>query len=102
MWIRFPSTLSRGTSKGQVSTRLIGKLKWQSVVNVVLALIGLTLMSESIVAAEPTHHTGSEASLVLPDLNSVKFLFGPVGGRDLLWLGLVVSIAGILFGLVVS
>ena len=60
------------------------------------------LTSENILAAEPTHHTGSEASLVLPDLNSVRFLFDTVGGRDLLWLGLVVSVAGIIFGLVVS
>ena len=44
----------------------------------------------------------SEANLVLPDLNSVKFLFGLIGGRDLLWLGLIVSIAGVVFGLVAS
>jgi K(+)-stimulated pyrophosphate-energized sodium pump len=43
---------------------------------------------------------GGEASLVLPDLNQTKFLGGSVGGRDLLFLGLVVSAAGLVFGLV--
>ncbi len=102
MWMRFPFNLSRGTFKSRKSTRLIRRLKRQNPAHSVLILIGLMLTSENILAAEPTHHTGSEASLVLPDLNSVRFLFDTVGGRDLLWLGLVVSVAGIIFGLVVS
>ena len=102
MWMRSLLTLSRVTLMDRMSPRTSQVWKWQALVHLTLMLIGLILMSESIVAAEPTHHTGSEASLVLPDLNSVKFLSGTVGGRDLLWLGLVVSIAGIIFGLVVS
>ena len=43
---------------------------------------------------------GGEANLVLPDLNKAKFV-GGVGGKDLLYLGLVVSVAGLAFGLVV-
>ncbi|MFO0798047.1 MAG: sodium-translocating pyrophosphatase [Gemmataceae bacterium] len=43
---------------------------------------------------------GGEANLVLPDLNQTKFV-GGVGGKDLLYLGLVVSVAGLAFGLVV-
>jgi len=39
----------------------------------------------------------SEAQLVLPDLNTAKF-FG-IGGRDLLYVGLVVSALGLAFGL---
>ena len=68
----------------------------------VLVSLTLFLSMEVAVAADPTHHGGSEANLVLPDLNGVKFLFNIVGGRDLLWTGLVVSIAGIAFGLVSS
>ena len=48
------------------------------------------------------HHGKSEATLELPDLNSVKFLNGLVGGRNLLWIGLIVSAAGIVFGLTAS
>jgi K(+)-stimulated pyrophosphate-energized sodium pump len=39
----------------------------------------------------------SEAGLILPDLNTAKF-FG-IGGRDLLFVGLVVSALGLAFGL---
>jgi K(+)-stimulated pyrophosphate-energized sodium pump len=45
----------------------------------------------------PAH--ASEASLVLPDLNSVTFL-GLPGGTLLLWMGLVICSAGLVFGLV--
>jgi len=48
----------------------------------------------------PAHHKGGEASLVLPDLNSAEFL-GGIGGKNLLYLGLVVSAAGLVFGLVI-
>jgi len=52
-------------------------------------------------AGAPVHH-GGEANLVLPDLNSpdVRFL-GGFGGKDLLYLGLVVSAVGLGFGLLV-
>ncbi len=60
------------------------------------------LLSSAIAADEESHHGSSEANLVLPDLNNVKFLFGLIGGRDLLWTGLLVSIAGIVFGLMAS
>ncbi|HEX4608048.1 MAG TPA: sodium-translocating pyrophosphatase, partial [Urbifossiella sp.] len=45
------------------------------------------------------HKHGGEANLVLPDLNKAEFL-GGVGGKNLLFLGLVVSAAGLAFGLV--
>ncbi len=41
---------------------------------------------------------GGEASLVLPDLGQAKF-FGAVPGTTLLYLGIIVSILGLLFGL---
>ncbi|MDZ4817674.1 MAG: sodium-translocating pyrophosphatase [Planctomycetota bacterium] len=49
-----------------------------------------------------TEQHASEAELKLPDLNSVSFLWGSVGGRDLLYVGLFVSCLGIAFGLVFS
>ena len=45
-------------------------------------------------------HTGGEANLVLPDLNTATFL-GGTGGRTLLMSGLVVGVLGLLFGLVI-
>jgi K(+)-stimulated pyrophosphate-energized sodium pump len=50
---------------------------------------------------KPHHRGGGEASLVLPDLNdpNVRFL-GGLGGKDLLYSGLAVSVAGLVFGLV--
>jgi K(+)-stimulated pyrophosphate-energized sodium pump len=43
---------------------------------------------------------GGEANLVLPDLASVTFL--GMSGRSLLMLGILVSLAGLVFGLVIS
>jgi len=43
---------------------------------------------------------GGEANLVLPDLASVTFL--GMSGRSLLMLGILVSVAGLVFGLVIS
>ncbi len=47
--------------------------------------------------AEPQRRAGGEASLKLPDLNMAKF-FG-LGGRTVLYAGLLVSALGLLFGL---
>lgn len=49
--------------------------------------------------AEKPHTGGGEANLVLPDLNSAKFM--GVGGKDLLFVGLVVAVAGLAFGLMI-
>lgn len=62
----------------------------------------VALTSATAFAADSPHHGSSEANLILPDLNLVKFLGGTIGGRDLLWSGLLVSAAGIVFGLVAS
>ncbi len=59
----------------------------------------MTSVMAAAVLAAPTLAHASEASLVLPDLNSVKFVgFG--GGTLLLILGVVVCGAGLVFGLV--
>ncbi len=58
--------------------------------------IPTTLISSAILAA----HGGGEASLVLPDLASVNFL--GMSGKALLSIGILVSLAGLVFGLVIS
>lgn len=45
------------------------------------------------------HRPGGEANLKIPDLNQVKFLWGSIGGRDLLLIGFGVCVLGLLFGL---
>ncbi len=97
---RFAAPAVDSTSEFAVWTMFAG---WRHGLSVclVMAMIVLASCSPSIAAEEAVHH-GGEASLVLPDLNSVKFLWGLVGGRDLLWVGLVVSIAGVVFGLMTS
>lgn len=62
-------------------------------------IVGCPVLSS---AAEPGHRSGGEANLKLPDLNQVKFLGDWIGGKDLLCTGLLVSIAGMVFGLVAS
>src|SRR6185503_8026824 len=65
----------------------------------VLALATFVMPAPSVRAAEPgAHSCGGEANLVLPDLNQAEFL--GMGGRSLLMIGLVVCVAGLLFGLI--
>ncbi|MDB5313250.1 MAG: hppA [Gemmataceae bacterium] len=71
----------------------------------VLALVLLAGAAAPAAAADhppagPAQHKGGEANLTLPDLNSTEFL-GGIGGKNLLYLGLVVSAAGLVFGLVI-
>ena len=60
-------------------------------------------LTGTLFAQESTpHHHGGEANLKLPNLNDVKFLGDMVGGRDLLFTGILVSVFGMAFGLVAS
>jgi K(+)-stimulated pyrophosphate-energized sodium pump len=56
-------------------------------------------LAAALACLRPELALASEASLVLPDLNSVTFL-GLPGGTLLLWMGLIVCSAGFVFGLV--
>jgi K(+)-stimulated pyrophosphate-energized sodium pump len=81
------------------------------VLAVVLVLLPTVLAPITLVAAQPEvapqaeaagqveRAAGGEASLVLPDLNLVDV--GGYNGRSLLFIGIFVSIAGMLFGLVI-
>ena len=52
----------------------------------------------SVFLATAAH--ASEADLVLPDLGGVTFMDGAASGRGLLMIGIVVSVLGLIFGLV--
>ena len=62
------------------------------------SLVTLLLLAATGFASDKP---GGEANLKLPDLNSVKFLNDSVGGKDLLYGGLVVCVLGLGFGLVI-
>jgi len=66
---------------------------------VLLSMAGL-LAAPAAVAQEAAGHAGGEASLRIPDLNSVQFLSAGIPGHTLLLTGLVVCALGLLFGLV--
>jgi K(+)-stimulated pyrophosphate-energized sodium pump len=66
---------------------------------VLLSMAGL-LATPAAVAQEAAGHAGGEASLTIPDLNSVQFLSAGIPGHTLLLTGLVVCALGLLFGLV--
>ncbi|HJZ59518.1 MAG TPA: sodium-translocating pyrophosphatase, partial [Gemmataceae bacterium] len=71
-----------------------------ALVRAALAVVLLAAFAGPVAANDEPHKGGGEASLILPDLNKAEFL-GGIGGKNLLYLGLVVSAAGLVFGLVV-
>ncbi len=72
--------------------------RWAARLALGSALLGLAACSGSA-TAPPTHAGGGEANLALPDLGQVTF-WGFLNGRTLLWIGLLISISGLFFGLV--
>ncbi|HET8725053.1 MAG TPA: sodium/proton-translocating pyrophosphatase, partial [Anaeromyxobacteraceae bacterium] len=62
--------------------------------------LSATLTSLALAAAP--HGGGGEANLILPDLGAQRFLNGAISGWTLLALGLIVSAAGLAFGLSIS
>jgi K(+)-stimulated pyrophosphate-energized sodium pump len=64
-----------------------------------LLLFASPALAQNAPAGQPKKG-GGEANLVLPDLNKAEFV-GGIGGKNLLYLGLLVSAAGLAFGLVV-
>ena len=85
------------------SRKILNQISGRPIVWVTLQIILIATciggISGTATAQDAAHPGSSEANLVLPDLNSVKFFFNTIGGRDLLWIGLIVSAAGIAFGL---
>jgi K(+)-stimulated pyrophosphate-energized sodium pump len=66
---------------------------------VVLPLLAMMLLAAPMMA-QAEQHGGGEANLVLPDLDMAQFL-GGIGGRTLLMGGMLISVFGFVFGLVI-
>jgi K(+)-stimulated pyrophosphate-energized sodium pump len=70
----------------------------------VLGLLSILALTSSALAqtheSGQGHQPGGEANLKLPDLSQVKF-FGGLDGHTLLLVGIVVSVLGLLFGLMI-
>jgi len=75
------------------------------VVTMMVLLVGGTHLSAAEVQQGPADpaapHIGGEASLKLPDLNQVQFFGNRIGGKTLLYSGIVICLFGLGFGLTV-
>jgi K(+)-stimulated pyrophosphate-energized sodium pump len=72
-----------------------------SALSIVLAVAALCLVAGPVAAStagEAQHRGGGEANLIVPDLSQARFL--GTDGRGLLMWGLLISVLGVLFGLV--
>jgi K(+)-stimulated pyrophosphate-energized sodium pump len=63
-----------------------------------VTLLALTLFTSMAALAEPA---GGEAALKLPDLRSVRFFHDAINGHNLLLIGILFCIFGLLFGLAI-
>ena len=63
-----------------------------------VSLLALTLFTSMAALAEPA---GGEAALKLPDLRSVSFFNSAINGHNLLLIGIVFCVFGLLFGLAI-
>ena len=68
----------------------------RSLLTLAVALAFLAIGASPVFAQS---HGGGEANLILPDLSSVTFFGGSVDGHNLLLMGIIVCILGLLFGL---
>ena len=62
--------------------------------------MNLSTLASSLALSAAEHTGGGEANLILPDLSSVSFL--GLSGKGLLSIGILVSLAGLAFGLAIS
>ena len=67
----------------------------------VLGLVLLAGLAGPAFAEDAKPHKGGEANLVLPDIGATKFLNDSIDGKTLLGGGIVVSLLGMAFGLVI-
>jgi K(+)-stimulated pyrophosphate-energized sodium pump len=95
-------TVARLSSSAAMSPsrRLVALLLVSLVVVATIGLAAVPVLAQTAApAGAPSHPTGGEASLKMPDLDQVDF--SGVGGRTLLVLGLGVCVLGLIFGLVI-
>jgi K(+)-stimulated pyrophosphate-energized sodium pump len=67
----------------------------------ILRRAGSALLAAAVLLLTPAASLASEADLKIPDLRSVSFLGGSINGHTLLAWGLLLCVAGIIFGLVI-
>jgi len=80
------------------SLNYLGQMSKSSLLRRGFSLIALTLISSIAALAEPA---GGEAALKLPDLSSVSFFNGAINGHNLLLIGILFCVFGLLFGLAI-
>jgi K(+)-stimulated pyrophosphate-energized sodium pump len=80
------------------SLNYLGRMSKMSLLRRAITMMALTLFSSIAAFAEPV---GGEAALKLPDLASVSFFNGAINGHNLLLIGIVFCVLGLLFGLAI-
>jgi K(+)-stimulated pyrophosphate-energized sodium pump len=90
------STTSTGN---RIATRRFSHWLLTSVAALSIAFLAFTSVTHAQSSAGNSHEPGGEANLKLPDLSEVSFL--GIDGRTLLSGGLIVCLAGFLFGLMI-
>jgi len=80
------------------SLNFLGRMSKMSLLRRASTIVALTLFSSIAALAEPV---GGEAALKLPDLSSVSFFNGAINGHNLLLIGIVFCVLGLLFGLAI-
>ena len=80
------------------SLNYLGRMGKLSLLRRGISLMALTLFTSIAALAEPA---GGEAALKLPDLRSVSFFNGAINGHNLLLIGILFCIFGLLFGLAI-
>jgi K(+)-stimulated pyrophosphate-energized sodium pump len=80
------------------SLKTLGRMSKLSLLRRGMTLMALTLFTSLAALAEPA---GGEAALKLPDLSSVRFFHEAINGHNLLLIGILFCIFGLLFGLAI-
>ncbi len=80
------------------SLNCLGRMGKLSVLRRGVSLLSLTLLTSIAALAEPA---GGEAALKLPDLRSVSFFNGAINGHNLLLIGILFCVFGLLFGMAI-
>ncbi len=80
------------------SLKTLGRMGRVSLLRRGISLMALTLLTSIAALAEPA---GGEAALKLPDLSSVSFFNGAINGHNLLLIGILFCVFGLLFGLAI-
>jgi K(+)-stimulated pyrophosphate-energized sodium pump len=80
------------------SLNYLGRVSRMSLLRRGVSLMALTLFTSIAALAEPV---GGEAALKLPDLSSVSFFNSAINGHNLLLIGILFCIFGLLFGMAI-